>query len=485
MANLHRLIFFVVLVVSCSASWSALVSQSGYKMQSQWVVGQWLTGVTYQAVCQSGAVQYNQYGGPKTYTVSVSTASTCTVLRNDGALSYNDVYPASVCPANSSGETNCVCNSGFTESGGVCVPPLVCVLPQLINASGTACYTPATNDSRCVDQAALASMAFGQSRIVVKGTGAGLCVETAGNSPGVGCNVVLQDVISYKYADGTIYTDGFPHYVQGSGQTCAVPSVATPEAPIKISEAVKSCKGGQQGQVNGVTVCIPYPSGTTATTSLKQTTVGPNGVTGLPEVKTSVSSNVCLNGSCTSSTTTTTNTGGVTTIVNNEPVTVGGSNSTSLDSKTTAKSEYCTLHPKDSQCGQLGDGGSNFSGVCGQPPACEGDAVMCAIAAATFQTNCALNPPASQESGLYDTSKVLTGNQTTNLPGNSTVNFSSASFDQTEFLGAAAGLADVVVVVMGRTITLPFSNINIWLSRLGLMFQAVTFLLCIRIVSRG
>jgi hypothetical protein len=86
---------------------------------------------------------------------------------------------------------------------------------------------------------------------------------------------------------------------------------------------------------------------------------------------------------------------------------------------------------------------------------------------------------------LYDSSKVLTGDQTGALPGNSTYAITSASFDTTELLGAGGGMADVSISVMGKTISLPFSSVNLWLARLGVILQAVTFLLCIRIVSRG
>jgi hypothetical protein len=96
-----------------------------------------------------------------------------------------------------------------------------------------------------------------------------------------------------------------------------------------------------------------------------------------------------------------------------------------------------------------------------------------------------LNPAAGTESAAYDAAKVLTGNQTTTLPGNGTVALSSGSFSTTELLGTATGLSDLTVTVVGRSVTLPFSSLNAWLEALGRLGQAVTFLLCLRIVSRG
>jgi hypothetical protein len=112
--------------------------------------------------------------------------------------------------------------------------------------------------------------------------------------------------------------------------------------------------------------------------------------------------------------------------------------------------------------------------------------VQCAIAAQTLATQCALNPPANAESQLYDSSKGVTGDQSANLAGNSSVSISPSSFNQSNALGvAAAGLSDLQVTVWNRPVTLQLSMVNPWLSHLGSLLMGVTFLLCIRIVARG
>lgn len=144
--------------------------------------------------------------------------------------------------------------------------------------------------------------------------------------------------------------------------------------------------------------------------------------------------------------------------------------------------KFCAAHPAAALCKDAVD--SKFSMGCDTPPVCTGDAIQCAVAASVFKTNCALNPASGPESAAYDAVKGLTGNRITDLPGNRTVNISSSSFDSTEFLGGAQGAQDLTVTVAGRSIVLSLSKVNPWLSRLGLLLQAVTFLVCLKIVFR-
>jgi len=144
--------------------------------------------------------------------------------------------------------------------------------------------------------------------------------------------------------------------------------------------------------------------------------------------------------------------------------------------------DFCTKNPQAQMCKNTPD--STFGGACGSPPVCEGDAVMCAVAAANFATNCTLSNP-NVSTPLYDAAIGRSGDQTTTLAGNSTVNVGPGQFDQTELLGGASGMSDRTVTVAGQSISIPFSSVNVWLARLGLVLQAVTFLVCARIVIRG
>lgn len=145
-------------------------------------------------------------------------------------------------------------------------------------------------------------------------------------------------------------------------------------------------------------------------------------------------------------------------------------------------SEFCDKNPEAKICKKEVD--SRFSGACGAPPVCEGDAVSCAIAAAVFETNCMFKKP-STESALYEAKKGLTGSQVDNLPGNETIAIGANSFSQDSLIGGGTGLADLSITVAGHSVVLPMSSLNIWLARLGSLLLAVTGILCARIVVRG
>ena len=146
-------------------------------------------------------------------------------------------------------------------------------------------------------------------------------------------------------------------------------------------------------------------------------------------------------------------------------------------------SDFCAKNPLVKMCKVEGDS-SWVGGDCAAAPACTGDAILCAVAAQTFKTQCALSDPGTA-TPLYDAAKVKTGDQTIDNPKNSTVTVGAGNFDQTNLLGAASGMTDRTITVMGSSIILPFSDVNVWLARFGIVLQAVTFLLCARIVVRG
>jgi len=109
---------------------------------------------------------------------------------------------------------------------------------------------------------------------------------------------------------------------------------------------------------------------------------------------------------------------------------------------------------------------------------------MCAVASASFKTNCALQvSETSDEQSAYAAAKTKTGDQTTGLAGNDSVTVGPGSFDQTNLLGAESGMTDLTITVSHTTVTLPFSEINEWFPRLGALLKAVTFILCAYIVT--
>lgn len=133
--------------------------------------------------------------------------------------------------------------------------------------------------------------------------------------------------------------------------------------------------------------------------------------------------------------------------------------------------------------------GSAFAGNCAAGFACTGgDAIQCAIAKEQYVRNCKLFDDQSSSAAqryLAATSGAPTS-ATDGLPGNETVNLGPSRFDQSDALGVGgSGMSDLTVVVMGSSISLPFSRINPYLAMFGNVLVAVSLILAARIVARG
>ncbi len=360
------------------------------------------------------------------------------------------------CPANATlSGTSCSCSSGFTQSGSSCVVPTV------------------NNQQNCSDAAVAASAAFGQDRITARlSSGTSLCIGNDNNAPGVGCRVDLIDVSITVQPNGDRYVQGFPRRTNTGSDTCPVASSSdpSPKTVQEVSEAPKACKGGQAGIVNGVSVCIPFPAGSTVTTPKTTTTTSSSGggVDGNSPTVSSVSGQTqCVASQCTTTTTTTTTT-------TNADGTTSTKSSTS--SKTESQGDFCQENPKSQQCVD-----SSWGGSCSAGFSCDGDAVMCAISQDQHKRNCALFDTASPESQLFDAEKNKTGSQVEN----ENKSISSSSFDTSDALGGGSCIGDKQITVMGWTGSLPFSLVCSQLAILGNVLLVVSFLLAGRIVVRG
>lgn len=294
--------------------------------------------------------------------------------------------------------------------------------------------------------------------------------------------IVTGKVTGLTTTQGDVVFTGASCTPAPSGGGASDPSLPPPP-PVATPS---TCVGGSVGQVNGVQVCVPYDpakntlettktgSSTTATGVPGGPDGGPSGAAGAGSAPTTASttstdSTVCSGSMCTTTKFTTTDKGD------------GSTPTITKDVTTAPQTDYCVKNASDPICKS---NTSSYTGSCGTPPVCTGDAVQCAQAQYAQQAACALSPAAGPESALYDAAKVLSGNQTTNLPGNSSIAISSSSFDSTELLGASGGMQDLTVTVAGKTVNLPMSQVNVWLERLGRVLQAVTFLVCLKIVTR-
>lgn len=326
-----------------------------------------------------------------------------------------------------------------TLSGSSCA----CTSPFVQNGANNGCEMPPDPQEELCD--ALSGTETYASAPGNIAPGASSCNAT-------GCMTnFASTLIRVKNAAGVYVTEGAATF---TGATCTYSETT--------GSAEDTCKGGSSGQVNGVTVCIPYdPQQNTIETvgdSESTTTDGADTTT------TSTSSTTtCNNGSCS----TTTN---VTTTVN------GGTPSTKSTTTTEPQPEFCTKNPKAPQCSEAG----SFSGSCASSFVCTGDAVQCALTKEVYTQHCKLNQ-ATDESALYTSSK----GDDAEFDNDEVVNVGPGSFSTAPVLGAGSCITDKSITVMGSTIELPFSDVCQYLAMLGNVLMAIGYLLSARIIIRG
>lgn len=310
-------------------------------------------------------------------------------------------------------------------------------------------------DVTCQGIALLDSTAFGSRDVQIPGqVGSGeACMPFAGSPAGTGCKVAFSRDVSYR-KNGAWVSEGTYSFPGATSASCVIAGAPRPAE-------VDTCKGGQPGQVNGVTVCVPFAPDTPTVSDTKKdsSTTGPSGT----ETKSEVKSTVCESGSCNTTTTTTTT----------------NSSGTSVTTNTTAqgKGEYCAANPGAKEC----TGKSSFAGSCAGGFVGDGDALQVAIAREQYKRNCEFyeNPT---EQAKFDAEAAKTGKQYTSED----VAISSASFSQTNLLGVSAQcIADKTITVARMAVVVPFSKVCPSLDQLGLILLGVSFITALMIVGKG
>lgn len=480
MAYLLRLIVLLISFFFASAA-CALPKVPAFSISGS---GYAFTDYSKEAVCQAaGPSIVNQ---AFTYvSASVSPSGTCVAVSRENGTYSSHIYPTSSCPANSHASgSSCVCATNYTENpeGNACIQKsLLCEPGYKLDGFGD-CIQINHDRSDCFAFSLSGQMPGGDLVIDYRysgsvADGSKFCVGVEDmTNPGRGCTVTFNRTALLDYGGGKFVSEGNLSMSADSNmvdQSCAL-NPSPPDPTKKPEPPEEKCKNGYSGQVNGVTVCVAKvpESGVGDETKETQSDDG----TDTKKVKTEKNT-TCTNGVCTTVTTVTTTT------TNNAS---GVSNTTTQTSATTqGKGTFCEENPSFKLCKGGEEDGSNFGGSCGGGFTCEGDAIQCAIAQEQHRRACKLFDDTSEESQLYQSNKGKEGNQTTNLPGNETVNV-AGRIDSSDALGAsAAGVADLNVTVWGRSISLPFSMLNPYLAQLGNVLLAVSFLLALRIVARG
>lgn len=217
------------------------------------------------------------------------------------------------------------------------------------------------------------------------------------------------------------------------------------------------------GTVNGQAVCVPckgqQEQGPSSSAS------APAGAASGAQTGSSDTKTTCDGVSCTTTTTTKDANGNVTGTVD----------------KTQKQESFCKENPQSSLCKQ-----SSFGGACAATT-CEGDAVQCAIAADQYKRNCQwFDDPATdglkQKGDAAMTGELQGGDHPANAATSQSVSFAS-TIDQTDRLGGGCP-QDVVVTVLGKSITMPMSKACAPLQLVGQLAVAVTMLICAFIVFK-
>lgn len=292
-----------------------------------------------------------------------------------------------------------------------------------------------------------------------------MCIP-ASASPGAGAcyNGTLYD---YRSASNQFAIDGVQQWcgpTQSSGQPCAA---STPQGATGSPSA---CPAGKvPGLINGQTVCLGAGDNNPAVSveTQKQTTTNSQGQS---TTSTTTSTTTDRGGSGATRTTTTTNPDGSSTTT---------TSSTNPGATKTEMQRFCDQNPETTICRR-----STWGGACGAF-ACDGDAVQCAIAREMHQRNCQLFETSSALSELGNA--IAAGNdpqasQNPALEANRQTTSLTGSISQETFLGQG-GLADQQIVVSpSLTVTLPWSQLNQYLSYMGAIVVAFALVFAARLV---
>lgn len=209
-----------------------------------------------------------------------------------------------------------------------------------------------------------------------------------------GCNQGCSMVLSSGWYDKTANTTWGTWNQTGSSCTAGTPSVLTSNDP-KV-EAAKQCASGTcPGTVNGQSVCVPcdktkQTESTSSSTSASTTASGATSSTTITGSESGTTRTECKDGQCTTTTTTTTT----------------GANGDKTDKTTTTtepQSDYCTRNPKADVCKGTE---SSWGGSCESGFTCDGDAVQCAQARASYELRCKITETDSEVIGKYNALKA-------------------------------------------------------------------------------
>lgn len=476
MAHLYRLGFTLVMCFWVALAHAAIPTVTQYRT-SDWSDGVWSD--SYSGAC-SLAVSWLQANSPGIpWSVRECTADGFVLGRSDSPSFSSSTYMLTrggQCPANSTASgSSCICASGYSESGGACVPKAsassVCSSAMLDMATSGGAYQ---NASPLKDYAG--SIADGATSCIV---------PYPTDRPEVGCSIAFEKQMEWTNDNGTKTSSG--RYVFATASNSPIPCAPGVDGPAptpnnpKADPSPTACEG-YSGTYNGVATCVPNIT-KAGVDYVPQKTVEE---TQSQRVETS-SSTSCSAGKCTTTTTTTTT----------DKATNTSTSSTS--SKTVNEGQFCASDtqgwckngsPKYGGNGSDGDDDSDtdksaFGGSCSAGFTCSGDAIQCSIAREQHKRNCEMHENTdSDEYRTYAAAKAVTGKVTDSLPGNRSIDIGAMLTGTTDRYLAGRGACPANRVIQGPnwSFEIPYSTICPYLEILGKILVIITSIAAIKSV---
>lgn len=485
MATLFRIAFLLLLSVFSAPSMASLPLSL---MPNEPAIADFFTAriaacsAAGRSACRNG---YRAEGPSafKGYSAPLNTTQVAVIFDTDSNWSVSAIGYVNSCPTNSIKVLDaCECKAGFLQNGATCEPVNPC--GPGMHEEGGACVPDRCEPSEirvngvCVPEPPCPA---GESRVNGKcvpfkcptqGTASDQWYDLEGPGKSSTCLYNNQDK---TYCTMTItpavvaYKDGKPSYYGGygvySGGTCG-PSEPGKPTPVDPAKPNGDPNDGTKPPPKGDPKPGDKPGGTGGGPGNNPTP--PNNDGKCPE-GTYKSGNSCYQ--------------------KDPPKQPPDGDGKCPSGYIKSNGECLPLMPKpndsdgDGKDDEDGDK-SSFGGQCAATQ-CDGDAIQCAIAREQYRRNCAMFDEKTPESELYHASKSKTGNQTGDLPGNTTIAFGADKYDSTNLLGAGSCIGDVTVGVLGKSVTLEMSRVCPFLEWFRLALLAVGAVLWVVIVFRS
>lgn len=463
------LIGFLLAVTSCTVLAetipSTVVPGDSYEGQYRWnAEGGWYP--THTAACDVKAAYYSSLdsnnGSVCRCNVQASNANKADLYQTH-ADSGNCVYKVTLgrFPG---------CATGYTWNGTHCVGPSTYSCP-----SG---YALSEDQQSCTRTDCTAGRKV-ESGMFIDANGDGITQQACLQ----GCSTNFKGTgpqLHYSFNSQQIQNVYIGDYI-ADGQTCSpdssteTPVTAPPEQPQPVDSPEYECssKGMSYGTVNGQVVCLPPGTDQTPPVidSDKTTESNPDGSRTETETRDTVSGE-----SVTRETTTTT-------------YDAEGNQTAQTTTTTTAGTgAFCEQNPSAAVCK---DGKITGGGTCGEAPVCAGDAIQCAIVFQAWKTRCEAaktnaalgegSDLAAQLAGVGE--NAMTGDATDLETLTDTVDV-SGQISTEKFLSGGC-IPDKVItgLPMGKTVTIPFSQLCLYLEIFGNIMVIIAMLAAARIVG--